>query len=58
MVEIYKDGKFGVVDVEKIAEGLSTKEFALEKTRFESEKRLSKMAMTDQNESKGYKAKL
>ena len=35
MVEIYKDGQFGVVDLEKIAEGLSTKELALEKTRFE-----------------------
>ena len=45
MVEIYKDGQFGVVDLEKIAEGLSTKELALEKTRFEWEKRLLKMAM-------------
>ena len=35
MVEIYKDGQFGVVNLEKIAEGLSTKELALEKTRFE-----------------------
>ena len=39
MAEIYKDGQFGVVDVEEIAEGLRTKELALEKTRFESEKK-------------------
>ena len=46
MAEIYKDGQFGVVNVEEIAEGLSRKELALEKTRFKSEKRLLKMAMT------------
>ena len=46
MTEIYKDGQFGVADVEEIADGLSTKELALEKTRFESKKRLLKMAMT------------
>ena len=46
MAEIYKDRQFGVVDVEEIAEGLSTKELALEKTRFELEKRLLNIAMT------------
>ena len=46
MTEIYKDDQFGVADVEETADGLSTKELALEKTRFESKKRLLKMAMT------------
>ena len=46
MTEIYRDGQFGVADVEEIADGLSTKELALEKTRLESKKRLLKMAMT------------
>ena len=44
MAEIYKDGQFGVVDVEEIAEGLSTKERALGKTRFESEEKAIKSA--------------
>ena len=50
MAEIYKDGQFGVVDVEEIAEGLRTKELALEKTRFESEKK--ELPWQDQSESK------
>ena len=39
MAEIYTGGEFGIVEVKEIKDGLNTNELALEKIRFETEKK-------------------
>lgn len=39
MAEVYTSGEFGIVEVKEIEDGLNTNELALEKIRFETEKK-------------------